>query len=341
VYAVEDAFEKLPIHWMWWPAFGGIAVGLVGLLSPHTLGVGYDNIDRILGGDLAGRAALVFCLLKFTSWCASLGSGTSGGTLAPLFTIGGCLGSVVGAAAGWAFPSAAIDPRVAALVGMAALFAGASRALLASVVFAFETTRQPMGLLPLLGGCTAAYLVSAMTMRHSIMTEKIARRGTRVVSDYVADHLGRVLVSDVVSAPVVVVRAEETLEYVRAWIATHAEGTSHQGFPVVDDDDRLVGVVTRRDLLDRGATGTTVRTVVRRRPVVVFDDSSLRDAVDQMARENVGRLPVVARDEPDRVIGIVTRSDVIAAHTSWLDGERPREPKYRLVRGRRVVPERP
>ena len=224
--------------------------------------------------------------------------------------------------------------RVAALVGMAALFAGASRALLASVVFAFETTRQPMGLLPLLGGCTAAYLVSAMLMRHSIMTEKIARRGARVVSDYVADFLDQVLVSDVAAAPVVVVRADDTLEHVRTWMATHAEGSAHQGFPVVDDDDRLVGVVTRRDLLDAGVTSGTVRGVLKRPAAVVYDDSSLRDAADHMVRENVGRLPVVARDEPDRVIGIVTRSDVIAAHARRLEGERLREPRYRLGRNR-------
>jgi CBS domain-containing protein len=334
VYAVEDAFEKLPVHWMWWPAMGGVVVGLVGWLSPHTMGVGYDNIDRILQGDLTGQAVVVFCALKLVSWCLSLGTGTSGGTLAPLFTIGGGLGSALGAVAVWAMPSAGVDVRVAALVGMAALFAGASRALLASVVFAFETTRQPMGLLPLLGGCTTAYLVSAMLMRHSIMTEKIARRGSRVVTDYVADFLDQVLVSDVAAAPVVVVRADDSLERVRAWIATHAEGSSHQGFPVVDDDDRLVGVVTRRDLLDGAPAASTVRSAIRRPAAVVFDDSSLRDAADHMARENVGRLPVVARDEPDRVIGILTRSDIIASHGRRLDGERLREPHYRLP-GRR------
>jgi CIC family chloride channel protein len=334
VYVVEDAFEKLPVHWMWWPAMGGVIVGLVGWLSPHTMGVGYDNIDRILQGDLMGQAALVFCALKLVSWCSSLGTGTSGGTLAPLFTIGGGLGSALGAAAIWAMPSAGVDVRVASLVGMAALFAGASRALLASVVFAFETTRQPMGLLPLLGGCTAAYLVSAMLMRHSIMTEKIARRGSRVVTDYEADFLDQVLVSDVAAAPVVVVRADDTVGRVRAWIATHAQGSAHQGFPVVDEDDRLVGVVTRRDLLDGAAATSTLGSVVRRPAAVVFHDSSLRDAADHMARENVGRLPVVARDEPDRVIGIITRSDVIAAHTRRLDGERLREPAYRLP-GRR------
>jgi H+/Cl- antiporter ClcA/CBS domain-containing protein len=336
VYAVEDAFEKVPIHWMWWPAMGGVVVGVVGWFSPHTMGVGYDNIDHILQGDLAGGAVLVFCSLKLVSWSLSLGTGTSGGTLAPLFTIGGGLGSALGAAAIWAFPSAGVDVRVAALVGMAALFAGASRALLASVVFAFETTRQPMGLLPLLGGCTTSYLVSAMLMRNSIMTEKIARRGSRVVSDYVADFLDQVLVSEVAAAPVVVVRADDTLEHVRAWMATHSEGSAHQGFPVVDDDDRLVGVVTRRDLLDAGATARTVRGVVKRPAAVVFDDSSLRDVADHMASENVGRLPVVARDDPDRVIGIVTRSDVIAVHARRLDRERLREPHYRLPRVRAV-----
>jgi chloride channel protein, CIC family len=334
VYAVEDAFEKLPMHWMWWPAMGGVVVGVVGWLSPHTMGVGYDNIDRILQGDMTVGAVLVFCSLKLVSWSVSLGTGTSGGTLAPLFTIGGGLGSALGAAAIWAVPSAGVDVRVAALVGMAALFAGASRALLASVVFAFETTRQPMGLLPLLGGCTTSYLVSAMLMRNSIMTEKIARRGARVVSDYVADFLDQVMVSEVAAAPVVVVRADDTLEQVRAWMATHAEGSSHQGFPVVDDDDRLVGVITRRDLLDPGENATTVRGVVKRPAAVVFDDSSLRDVADHMARENVGRLPVVARDDPDRVIGIVTRSDVIAAHARRLDREHLREPYYRLPRTR-------
>jgi H+/Cl- antiporter ClcA len=332
VYWVEDGFEKLPIHWMWWPAIGGIAVGVIGYVSPHTMGVGYDNIDHILDGSFAGEAVVVFCLLKFLSWCLSLGTGTSGGTLAPLFTIGGGLGSAMGVAAVWLLPSAGVDVRVAALVGMAALFAGASRALLASVVFAFETTRQPMGLLPLLGGCTAAYFVSAMMMKNSIMTEKIARRGARVVSDYVADYLDQVLVSDVAAAPVVVVRADDTVNAVRAWIGRHAEGSAHQGFPVVDEEDRIVGVVTRRDLLDGEASDEALRKIIKRPPAVVYDDSTLRDAADHMAKEGIGRLPVVSRDEPDHVIGMITRSDIIAAHGGRLQRERLGEPRYRLMK---------
>src|SRR6185312_15788557 len=153
VYAIEDGFDKLPIHWMWWPAIGGLAVGIIGYFAPTTMGVGYDNIKQILSGNATIQVLLVLCLLKFASWAIALGSGTSGGTLAPLFTIGGALGALIGTALTVLLPQAGVDPRVAALVGMAAMFAGASRALLASVVFAFETTRQPLGLLPLLGGC--------------------------------------------------------------------------------------------------------------------------------------------------------------------------------------------
>ncbi|MGH7436377.1 MAG: chloride channel protein, partial [Polyangiaceae bacterium] len=176
VYAIEDAFEHLPVHWMWRPAIGAVAVGVVGVIAPRTMGVGYSNIDDLLSGHIAGTALLWLVVMKFVSWSISLGSGTSGGTLAPLFTIGGGLGAVLGGLIAAIAPSLGVDPRVAGLVGMASMFAGASHATLASVVFAFETTRQPMGLLPLLGGATAAYLASSLMMRTSIMTEKIARK---------------------------------------------------------------------------------------------------------------------------------------------------------------------
>src|SRR5262249_23942401 len=156
------------------PAIGAVAVGVVGYFAPKTMGVGYDNIEAIVGGSLTGWALVWLCAMKFISWCISLGSGTSGGTLGPLFTVGGGLGAVLGAGAAALLPSLGVDPRIAGLVGMAAIFAGASRALLASVVFAFETTRQPIGLLPLLGGSAAAYLISCLAMKNSIMTEKIA-----------------------------------------------------------------------------------------------------------------------------------------------------------------------
>ncbi|HYV46533.1 MAG TPA: chloride channel protein, partial [Myxococcaceae bacterium] len=295
-------------------------------LVPRTLGVGYDNIEALLSGDLVGMAAAALCVAKLVSWAIALGSGTSGGTLAPLLTIGSGFGSVAGMAAAALLPGLGIDLRIAALVGMAAVFAGASRAVLTSVVFAFETTRQPLGLLPLLGGCAASYLVSSLTMRHSIMTEKIARRGARVPDEYAADFLGHVLVKDQASSPVVTLRSDEEVVKVRVRVADGATAWKHQGFPVVDDKGDLVGVVTRRDLLDPAAPPQSlVRDLIRRPLAVVYEDSSLREAADHMVREGVGRLPVVKRDAPRTVIGIITRSDLLAAHAQRLENERAPE----------------
>ena len=314
VYWIEDLFEKLPIHWMWWPALGGLVVGAVGYFAPRTLGVGYDNIEGMVSGKLFGETVLILCAMKFLSWSISLGSGTSGGTLAPLFTIGGGCGVFLGELLALQFPRFGIDPRICALVGMAAMFAGASRALLASVVFAFETTLQPMGLLPLLGGCTAGFLVSSLLMRNTIMTEKLARRGVRVPMEYAADFLDRITVADACSRNVVTLRASQTAGELHGIVPTH------QGFPVVDDAGRLIGVVTRRDFMDR-APDTRVGDLVTRPPAVVYLDMSLRDAADHMVRENVGRLPVVDRADPTRVVGILTRSDLLSAHEARLASE--------------------
>jgi chloride channel protein, CIC family len=277
--------------------------------------VGYENLEELVAGTLAGRALMVLVALKLVSWIIALGSGTSGGTLAPLFTIGGGVGALAGGMLSRNFPGLGVDPRIAALVGMAAIFAGASHAVLASVVFVFETTRQPLGLLPLLAGCSAAYLVSLLGMRHSIMTEKLARRGTRIRSEYAADYLEQVLVREIATTDVVTLSADEPVEEVRDRIAARMPGSQHQGFPVVNPRGELVGVVTRRDLLDRDLEVIArVGELVSRAVVVIYADSSAREAADHMVHERVGRLPVVTRQEPRRVVGIVSRSDLLEAH---------------------------
>lgn len=319
LYRIEDAFERLPIHWMWWPALGGLSVGLVGYLSPRTLGVGYDNIQQLLDGSLAGQALLLLVVAKLISWSIALGSGTAGGTLAPLFTIGGGAGVLVGAGVAAALPMLGIDPRVAGLVGMAAAFTGASRALLASVVFAFEATHQPMGLLPLLAGCTGAYLISLRTMRYTIMTERLARRGTPVITEYSADFLERLLVREYSTRTVVTLPDDATVAATRAWLSG-ADASTHQGFPVIDGTGRLVGLLTRRDILDPvAADDAQLRTLIRRAPTVVTGRHSLRDAADKMVQARVGRLPVLADDGSGRVVGIISRSDLLAAHERRLD----------------------
>ncbi len=328
VYAVEDAFERLPVHWMWWPALGAVAVGVVGLAAPRTLGVGYDNIQRLLDGRVALGAAAALAAWKLASWTVSLGSGTSGGTLAPLLTVGGGLGAAAGALLAAALPAAGIDPRLAALVGMAATFAGASRAALTSIVFALEATQATAAAAPLVAGTAAAFLVSWLLMRHSIMTERIARRGVPVVGEYEADLLERVLVRDVAARKVVTLRAEEPLAAARMFVQSGAPGSAHQGYPVVDRAGALAGVVTRRDLLAPSADPAAPLAAVATRPAITVPaDAPLREAVEVMVEADVGRLPVV--DADGRLAGMLTRSDVLRAH------------RRRIAERRRPGPRRP
>ncbi|MDE2089887.1 MAG: chloride channel protein [Gammaproteobacteria bacterium] len=321
IYAVEDIFSRLPVHWMWWPAIGAIAVGVIGYWVPRTLGVGYDNIVDVLSGAMVGNTLVLLCVFKLISWVVSLGSGTSGGTLAPIMTIGACLGALLGKMSTFIFPHLGIDPRMVALVGMAAIFAGASRALFMSIVFVLETTWQAQGLLPLVIGCTAAYMISSFFMQHTIMTEKIARRGVRVPVEYTADFLFQIVVRDYASYPAVMLSAGSTLGEVRAWFASGSPGTEHQGFPVLDATGKLYGIVTRKDLFATGLTPEVrLQTLIKRAPCTVCEDDTLRDALELMAQENIGRVPVVRRAEPDRVIAMLTRSDILAAYHRCLEG---------------------
>jgi len=251
IYWIEDLFEHLPIHWMWWPAIGAVAIGVVGYFAPHTMGVGYDNIARLLTGSTPLKVVIFLCVLKYLSWSISLGSGTSGGTLAPLFTIGGALGALLGTVILNWFPNSGINIPTAALIGMAAMFAGASRAWLTSIVFALETTGQINGLLPLLAGCVAAYFVSFFLMKGSIMTEKILRRGVKTPDAYEPDILRNVVVRELV----VPVSVDAVSEYFvnttdDAGVAAEMMGKYTVDSLLVKDGERVVGSVTARALLD-------------------------------------------------------------------------------------------
>jgi H+/Cl- antiporter ClcA len=251
IYWIEDTFEKLPIHWMWWPAIGAVAIGVIGYFAPHTMGVGYDNIQRLLTGSTPIKVVAALCFLKYLSWSISLGSGTSGGTLAPLFTIGGALGCLLG---GWVLniiPATEINVQTAALIGMAAMFAGASRAWLTSIVFALETTGQINGLLPLLGACVAAYFVSFFLMKGSIMTEKIQRRGVKTPDAYEPDLLRNVTVRTLM-VPGNPVPASGQCIYASDDAGQAAElmgkyDVDH--LAVKDDNEQVIGSVTAAGLL--------------------------------------------------------------------------------------------
>lgn len=312
VYLIEDGFEKLPIHWMWWPAIGGIAVGIAGYFAPHTLGVGYENITHVLSGTMALQAVLTLCIMKFISWSIALGSGTSGGTLAPLLTIGSATGAAMGIAATALFPGAGIDVSLAALIGMAAMFAGASRALLTSIIFAIETTGQENALLPLLAGCIAAYFVSYFLMENTIMTEKIARRGVRTPDIYQPDVLEKITVQQVLS-DATVINAHTTIHEVREWLQQQPEQQSNY-YIVVEDEGIFKGIVSASNLYSmHHDVHQAIGTLIKRRPVVVLPKHSLRTAVQLMATENVDVLPVVDR-AGNTVVGVLSYKDILAGY---------------------------
>jgi CBS domain-containing protein len=280
------------------------------------------------------------CAMKFISWNISLSSGTSGGTMAPLFTIGGALGQVFAGLAAAVVPAIGIDLRVAGLVGMAAMFAGASRAFLASTVFAFEATLQPFSLLPLLAGCAASYLVSTLLIKNSLMTEKIVRRGVAAPHEYSPDLLGQVFVRDVASKHVVALSAKQTLGQVRQWISSDGPDSRHQGFPVVDGDI-LIGVLTRRDFLSTKEPDSTVlKDLITRLPKFVYEDTTARQAVDHMVRHDIGRLPVMSHDKPPKLVGMLTRSDILSVYRRGLDESAQEAPTIKVPRLRRGTTKR-
>jgi CBS domain-containing protein len=231
-------------------------------------------------------------------------------------------------------PQLGVDVRIAALVGMAAIFAGASRALLASAIFAFETTLQPLGLLPLLGGCTASFLVSCLLMKHSIMTEKIARRGIRAPDEYLPDLLNQIYVRDVALRSVVSLPAEQSVGQTVKWFESGVAGARHQGFPVLEPQGLLIGVLTRRDFFElKQDDDRKLREIVHRLPCYVYDDCTLRQAADHMVRHDVGRLPVLSREKPPKLIGLLTRSDILSAYRRWLEEGRVERPVLRMFAG--------
>jgi H+/Cl- antiporter ClcA len=324
VYAVEDTFEKLPMHWMWWPALGGIAVGVIGWFDPRTLGVGYDNLRTLLDGHLALQAISLLAVAKFCSWVIALGSGTSGGTLAPVMTIGGAFGALAAHALQTVPGFAGFPIGLGVLIGMAATFAGASRAFLASVAFAYEATHAVGAFGPLLLGCGAAVLVSRVLMRETIMTEKLARRGVRIPSDYEADFMHAISVQTVMEQKPLTAAPHETVATLAARLGTIGSPWHDvRLIPVVDDAGVLLAIISRADLFAAlaAAPGSTVVEAGVLHPITVHADAAVSSAVELMIRNGIGRLPVVDRSPAPKLVGLLTRRAILDARKHQLDAE--------------------
>jgi CIC family chloride channel protein len=318
VYLSEDFFAKLPIHWMWWPAIGGLIVGLGGLLYPRALGVGYDVIRDLLNARLIGMFLLGLLITKAVIWAIALGSGTSGGVLAPLMIMGGAVGALVGP---W-LPGG--DPGVWAALGMGAMLAGTMRAPFTAIAFMLEVTHD-VNLVPaMLVACVAADAVTVLLMKRSILTEKMARRGHHVMREYIVNPLHLMRVADVMEKDVPTVPASLPVEGLFQRLADEDPVMARrQEWVVVDDADHLVGLVTRGDLvraLEReDSEGATILDLGSRRLVVTHTDELLEEATAKMIANDIGRLPVVDRADPTRLVGLLGRAGVMAV---WLHATR-------------------
>jgi H+/Cl- antiporter ClcA len=327
VYAAEDAFHRLPIHWMWWPAIGGLVVGVGGLIFPEALGVGYDVIETLIRGDATTTLILGVLLVKSTIWAVSLGSGTSGGVLAPLLMMGGALGGLEA----MVFPDH--GPGFWPIIGMAAILGGTMRAPLTGIVFTLELTHDINLLLPLLCATAVAHGCTVLIMRRSILTEKIDRRGFHVSREYAVDPLEVLFVRDVMRTEIVALPAEMPLDAVLEpqRIRDDRGGFGQGLYPVLDDNERLVGVVTRSDLraLVPNAPGNghvrTLREIAYEHPLVAFPNESLRRVMERMATTGLTRFPVVLRDQPNKLVGMITLADFLRARQRSLEEERTRE----------------
>jgi len=334
VYAAEDAFRLLPIHWMWWPALGGIVIGIGGLIFPQALGVGYDSIGALLQGDVPGRVIVGILLVKSIIWSVSLGSGTSGGVLAPLLLMGGALGGV----------EAMFLPNEGTgfwpLVSMGAILGGTMRSPFTGVVFALELTHDVNVLLPLLVAVTIAHAFTVLTLRRSILTEKVSRRGYHLSREYAIDPLEILFVREVMRRNVVAVPLDTPRADLLRFLETEGHQRPQRLYPVVAGGGSLVGVARRHDLqrLVRGSEvdgDALLAAAVKRNPVVAHPEEPLRTVVYRMAETGLTRFPVVERDDRRKLVGIIALTDLLEARVRNLEAERRRE---RILPLRLVLP---
>jgi H+/Cl- antiporter ClcA len=327
VYGFEDLFLKLPFHWMWWPVIGGLFVGIGGWIDPRVLGVGYDNIQALLLGKIVGIALVSLFFIKAFVWAIALGSGTSGGVLAPLLMMGGAMGAL---AARW-IPVG--DVGLWATLGMAAIMGGTMRSPLTSIIFTVELTHDYNILPGLLVACVAAHTVTVLLLRRSILTEKVARRGLHVTREYSIDPLALQRVSDVMFKDYATIPASMMVTELSDRIARNdVELIRHQAILIVDDLQKLVGIITRGDVvraLQLGANGNmTVLEAGKRELIVCYPDDVLHEAAAKMLRNDIGRLPVVDRDNPSKIVGYLGRACFMTARLKVLQEEQQREPGW-------------
>ncbi len=316
VHRAEEGFARLPVHWMWCPVIGGLCVGLIGWWEPRVFGAGYDVIGSLLAGNITLAAIALVCGLKLIAWVISLGSGTSGGTLAPMLMIGGGVGAVVAAGCNGFFVTG-ISPGLAALAGMVAFFAGGSRAFFASIVLGVEITQEAGVLWPVATAATAALAAAHLLSARSFMTSPVEQRGVRVPMEFDADIFAHVAVSEVMETLPQTIPVQTKIAELADRIGANDPAVCHHtALLVTDDQGELVGIITRRDLLtalENGDTEKDIGAVMTRDLVCAYPDEALHDAIERMHSHDIGRLPVVSRAGQRELVGYLGRAAVLSA----------------------------
>lgn len=331
LYKIEDAFEGLPIHWMWWPALGGLVVGVGGLIEPRALGVGYDIISDLLGSHIVAKAVFAILVVKAGIWLVALSSGTSGGVLAPLLILGGALGWLVGLI----FPG---DPGFWALLGMAAMMGGTMRAPLTGTFFAVEITGDVSTLVPLLVATVTAYAVTVLLLRRSILTEKIARRGQHITREYGIDPFELTRASEIMIRQVDTLSANMSVRDACSFFSSQQK--NHRVYPVIEDDGLLAGVVSRADVLrwqgDESLAGQSLRESISDSSLPVgHPDDTVGFIADLMLAADSGRIPIVDRPT-GKLVGLVARKDLLRLRSSLKSSEIERRP-YLGIQSKKVI----
>ena len=318
LYRIEDLFHRLPIHWMWWPALGAIVVGCGGWIEPHALGAGYANIQNLLDGSMVRDALILLLVVKAAIWLVALGSGTSGGVLAPLLIMGGALGCLAGQ---W-LPG---DHGFWALLGMAGIMSAAMRAPLTGAIFAIELTGRLDALPCSVAAAATGYAVAVLLLRRSILTERIARRGRHVVQEYGVDPLAVAQVAGIMARDPATLPADMLVADAADFFSREAR---YRSYPVIDGDRHPVGLVSRADVLrwdlDALPDDVTLADLVSDQSLpLAHPDMAATAVADLMLAEDVSRVPVV--DGAGRIVGIVALRDLLRARLAQHREERHRE----------------
>jgi len=330
LYWVEDLFEHLPVNDLWHPAIGALGLGIIGFFVPRVLGVGYDTISDILNNSLTLKLLILIAVFKSLALVISLGSGTSGGLLAPMFMSSAAMGGVFALVVNRIVPSAHLSPGAFALVAMGAVFGAASRATFTFIVFAFEITHDFNSILPLMLVCVIADMIALEWLPSSIMTEKLSRRGLNVHQEFEADLLKQARVRDIMRQNVMTIEPETTVREIGDRIAKgNFSMNLTRGLPIVTGGGELQGLLTQSDLLraleQHPAGDISVLEVAAKSLLVAFPEESAFDALFRMIQNDVGRLPVVDRADPKKLVGFINRSSVLSAWTRQFEEEHVRE----------------